>query len=151
MLRLTPSEARKLGISVNKKTCRAKIKHRPEPKVTREPGKLTVIIYDVPPSLNDWHGMHWAAKAKVKRQWEELLIALLSGCRCVEKPEVRITYHYDLQRDRDKDNMAPKYIMDGLVKAGVIHDDNIRAVDLDWTISLKRAEWSRTEIVIQER
>ena len=141
MLHLTPTEARKLGISVNKKTGRARFNNsRPDPKVIKEPGKITVIIYDVPPSLNSWHGMHWSAKAKVKRQWEELLITLLIGCKRVERPMVRITYHFDLERDRDKDNMAPKWIMDGLVKSGVIKDDNSKVVDLDWTISPERAE-----------
>ncbi len=150
MLRLTISEARKLGIVINKKTGRASMKgKRPEPVVRQEPGKLTIIIYDIPPSLNDWHGMHWAAKAKVKRQWEDMLKALLRGCRQVEKPVVRITFCFDLDRDRDKDNMAPKWIMDGLVKSGVIRDDSTKAVDLDWNIG-PVVEYGRTEIVITE-
>jgi hypothetical protein len=95
--------------------------------------------------------MHWSKKAKAKKHWESMLIALLRGCRLIERPVVRITFHYDLQRDRDKDNMAPKFIMDGLVKSGIIEDDNVKAVDMDWTISTERAEWCRTEIVIIER
>jgi hypothetical protein len=151
MLRLTPSEARKLGIVVNKKTGRAKMKgKRPEPVVRQEPGKLTVIVYDVPPSLNDWHGMHWAAKAESKKNWEELLKALLRGKRQFARPVVRITFFFDLDRGRDKDNMAPKWIGDGLVKSGVIRDDSTKVVDMDWTISPKRANWCKTEIVIWE-
>jgi len=150
MLRLTTSEARKLGIVVNKKTGHAKMKRRrSEPVVKQEPGKLTVIIYDIPPSLNDWHGMHWAAKAKVKKQWESLLIVLLRGCKRVEKPVVRITYYPDIERRRDKDNMTPKFIMDGLVKSGVIMDDNSKVVDLDWSIG-PVMESGRTEIMIWE-
>ncbi|HWR07433.1 hypothetical protein [Sporomusa sp.] len=53
--------------------------------------------------------------------------ALLRGKRRIQKPVVRITFFFDLDRDRDKDNMAPKWIMDGLVKSGVIRDDKIRA------------------------
>ena len=152
MLRLTSAEARKLGIVVNKKTGRAKMKgKRPESMVKQVPGKLVIVIYDVPPSLNDWHDMHWAAKADAKKQWEELLKALLRGKRRMQKPVVRITFFFDLDRDRDKDNMAPKWIMDGLVKSGVIRDDNSKVVDLDWTISPERAKWCRTEIVITER
>ena len=63
---------------------------------------------------------------------------------------MRITFFFDLDRDRDKDNMAPKWIMDGLVKSGVIQDDNTKVVDLDWAISPGCAEWCRTEIVIWE-
>jgi hypothetical protein len=151
MLHLTLAESRRLGISINKKTGRARFNNsRPDPKVIKEPGKLTVIIYDVPPSLNVWHGMHWSKKSKVKKQWGNMLIVLLRGYRRIERPMVRITYHYDLERDRDKDNMTPKFIMDGLVKSGIIRDDNTKAVDLDWTISPERAEWCRTEIVITE-
>ncbi|MGL5513918.1 MAG: hypothetical protein ACRDBM_11880, partial [Sporomusa sp.] len=102
MLRLTPTEARKLGIVV--KAGRGKIKRRiPAPSVKQKSGKLTIVIYDIPPSLNDWHGMHWAAKAAAKKHWEDVLKVLLRGCRCVEKPVVRITYYPDLDRNRDKD------------------------------------------------
>ena len=150
MLRLTVSEARKLGIVVNKKTGRAKMKRRiPEPSVKQEGGKLTIVIYDIPPSLNDWHGMHWAAKAEVKTQWEDMLIYLLRSCRRVEKPVVRIMYYPGLDRDRDKDNYTPKFIMDGLKKAGVIQDDSTKVVDLDWSIG-PVVECGRTEIVIWE-
>ena len=150
MLRLTTSEARKLGITVNKKTGHAKMKRRrSEPVVKQEPGKLTVIIYDIAPSLNDWHGMHWAAKAKVKKQWESLLIVLLRGCKRIERPVVRITYYPGIERSRDKDNYTPKFIMDGLKKSGVILDDNVKVVDLDWSIG-PVVECGRTEICIWE-
>lgn len=150
MLRLTTSEARKLGIVVNKKTGHAKMKRRrPEPVVKQEPSKLTVIIYDIPPSLNDWHGMHWAAKAEVKKQWESLVIVLLRGCKRVEKPVVRITYYPGIERSRDKDNYTPKFIMDGLKKSGVILDDNVKVVDLNWSIG-PVVECGRTEICIWE-
>ncbi|MDF2571537.1 MAG: hypothetical protein K0R55_3141 [Sporomusa sp.] len=125
-------------------------RRRLESGVKQEFGKLIITIYNAPPSLNDWQGMHWAAKAKAKKQWENLLKSLLRGCRRFEKPVIRIIYCYDIDRDRDKDNMAPKWIMDGLVKSGVIQDDSVKVVDLDWTISPERAEWCRTEIVIWE-
>ena len=151
MIRLTTSEARKLGIVVNQKTGRAKIKgKRPDSVAKKESGKLTIVIYDVPPSLNNWHGLHWAAKAEAKKQWEKMLKTLLRGQQQFSRPVVRITYYFDIDRGRDKDNMAPKWIMDGLVKSGVIRDDSVKAVDLDWSISFKKAEWCKTEIVIWE-
>lgn len=150
MLRLSTSEARKLGIVANKKTGRAKMKcRRPEPTIKKAAGAITVTIYDIPPSLNDWQGIHWAAKAKVKRQWEDMLKVLLRGCKRVEKPVVRITYYPGIERSRDKDNYTPKFIMDGLKKSGVIMDDNAKVVDLDWNIG-PVVECGRTEIVIWE-
>jgi hypothetical protein len=155
VLRLTAAEARKLGLIVNKKTGRAKKKStRPESIVRLEPGKLTIVIYDVPPSLNVWDKWHYMKKAEVKKQWEELIGALLSGKkrikRAFDKPIVRITFYYNIDRDRDKDNMAPKWIMDGLVKAGVLKDDNSKEVDLDWCVDPGIWEWCRTEIVVWE-
>jgi hypothetical protein len=152
MLRLTAAEARKMGLVVNKKTGRAKIKRkRPESVVKLVNGRLTVVIYDVPPSLNDWHGVHWAAKVEAKRQWEDLLKVLLRGKAMFRQPVVRITYGFNVDRARDKDNMTPKWIMDGLVKSKVIADDNSKAVDVDWSISPDVGEWCKTEIVIREK
>jgi hypothetical protein len=68
VLRLTASEARKLGIVGNKKIGHAKMKgKRPEPVVKQEHGKLTILIYDVPPSLNDWDKWHHMKKAEGKK------------------------------------------------------------------------------------
>jgi len=151
ILRLTPKEARKLGIVVNKKTGQAKMKRRRlEPSVKQKNGRLIITIHDIPPSLNDWQGMHWAAKAEAKRQWEDMLRVLLRKCKRIERPIVRITYYPDIERDRDKDNYAPKWIMDGLVKSGVIRDDNTKAVDLDWSIG-PVVECGCTVIEIKER
>lgn len=150
MLRLTSKEARRLGIVVNKKTGRAKIKRRrPEPTINKAAGEITVTIYDIPPSLNDWKGIHWTKYTEIKKQWENLLIVLLRGCTRVEKPVVRITYYPDIDRDRDKDNYTPKFIMDGLKKSGIIRDDSTKAVNLDWDIG-PVVECGRTEIVIRE-
>lgn len=155
MLRLTAAEARKMGLVVNKNTCRAKIKRdRPQSEVKQDGSRLTIIINDVPPSLNVWHGMHWAKKAAEKCKWEELIKSLLMGKRKLKRayrrPVVRITFYFNIDRDRDKDNMTPKWIMDGLVKAGVIRDDNSKEVDLDWFISSDIHEWCKTEIVVRE-
>lgn len=155
MLRLTAAEARKMGLVVNKKTCRAKIKrNRPQSEVKQDGSRLMITINDVPPSLNVWHGMHWAKKAQEKRKWEELINSTLVWKRkrrqAYKRHIVRITFYFDIDRRRDKDNMTPKFLMDGLVKAGVIRDDNSKEVDLDWFISSDIHEWCMTEIVVQE-
>lgn len=155
MLRITAAEARKMGLVVNKKTCRAKIKrNKPQSEVKQDGSRLTITINDVPPSLNVWHGMHWAKKAQEKLKWEELIKSLLAGKRkrskAYKRPVVRITFYFDIDRRRDKDNMTPKFLMDGLVKAGVIRDDNSKEVDLDWNIDPGVHKWCTTEIVVRE-
>lgn len=151
-MRLTPSEARKLGIVVDKKSGHAQIKRRlPDHTVKRAAGGIRLTIYDIPPSLNEWQNLYWAKKAVFKRRWEKMIMTLLFGVRQVDKPVVRITYYPDCDRSRDKDNYTPKFIMDGLKKSGVITDDNTQAVDVDWSIATGVVECARTEIVIMPK
>lgn len=149
MLRLTPSEARRLGIVVNRKTNRAKITlKRPKDTVSHCNGVITLTIYDIPPSLNDWTNQHWSKNYKEKKRWEDLITTLLKRKNQLNNPIVRITYYPDINRSRDKDNYTPKYIMDGLKKSKIIIDDNTKVVDVDWSIHPEVSIHCKTEIKI---
>jgi len=75
--------------------------------------------------------MHWASARKIKQQWEHN-IYYLSHCQRIDnkeilpltKAKVRIKFYFPDKRIRDKDNYTPKFILDGLVKAKVLIDDN---------------------------
>ncbi|QDR80215.1 hypothetical protein [Sporomusa termitida] len=111
--------------------------------------KLTVP--DVPPSINRWTRLHWTRLRQFKKQWELEVWATAVKAKVnnkqLAKAVIRITYFFTDSRRRDKDNYAPKFILDGLVKAGVLQDDNADAIDVDWCFA-KGAK--RTEIVIWE-
>ena len=114
--------------------------------------QITITIPGkIHPSLNALNRMHWAAKGKLKKEWETEIFWLVKaqGWRVpLKRAQVRITYYLGGNYRADKDNRTPKMIMDGLVKAGVLEDDNTRAVDLDWEIHPGKPR--RTEIRVTE-
>lgn len=93
----------------------------------------TFSIYDLPPTLNELNRMHHFKRAKLKEIWEWLT---LEACQDYEiKPMERVSITFELyfpdKRRRDLDNYSGlgfKFVMDGLVKAGVLKDDSVNEV-----------------------
>ena len=76
--------------------------------------------------------VHWTALHRVKDQvYDDVLITLMeSGFKKgkpLEQATVTFTFYIPDRRNRDADNLitACKPILDGLVRAGVIEDDNL--------------------------
>lgn len=90
---------------------------------------ITIVLPYIPPSMNQTNTWHWAKKAKEKKQVEEDIFLLAYSAKKGHSvpwkyAKIRITYHYpDLRRRDIVDNYNPKWIMDGIVKAGIIEDD----------------------------
>lgn len=103
------------------------------------------------PSLNSWTRWHWAKKNRIKKDWVEEIgwLVKTKAKQKYEKALVEIIYYFDNKHKRDKDNYAPKFIMDGLVEAGVITDDNTDDIFLNWKLKYDK-ENPRTEIIIKE-
>ena len=103
------------------------------------------------PSLNQWSNWHWAKKGRVKKSWEEEIYYLSNKYNRPELEEaiVEIIYYFEQNRNRDKDNYTPKFILDGLVKAGIIADDNDNNIFLNWKLKVDKNN-PRTEIKIKE-
>lgn len=102
------------------------------------------------PSLNTWTRWHWAKKDRKKSEWVEEIGWL---CKKYNRPKykkalVEITYYFDNKHRRDKDNYTPKFIMDALVEAGIIADDNTDNVFLNWKIKYDK-ENPRTVIRVE--
>lgn len=85
------------------------------------------------PSLNDYtHAcrMNRYAGAKMKEEAEELIGWFARGLSSVEHP-VRISFRWiegDLKRDLDNIAFSKKFILDALVKRGILPNDNRRWV-----------------------
>ncbi len=87
------------------------------------------------PSLNEVISVsktHWSHYAKMKKQLTTsvALQARAAKLKPVTKP-VRVSCHwYEKSRRRDVDNISHgcKYLLDGLVEAGVLEDDSQRHV-----------------------
>ena len=103
------------------------------------------------PSLNVWTRMHWAKKSKLKKSWESEIILKSGkyGQPMLENAQVEVIYYFDNRNRRDKDNYVPKFILDGLVKGGIIKDDNDSNIFLNWKLKYDK-ENPRTEIIVKE-
>lgn len=93
---------------------------------------IMVKLDYVPPSLNKTSNWHWARKSKEKKKVEEDIYMLTRDLN-LEKPiryaKIKITYFFPDKRRRDViDNYNPKWICDGIVKAGIIEDDRYQYV-----------------------
>lgn len=99
------------------------------------------------PAGMDWINandrLHWAQKAKRTRYWRDKAawIAKRAGMPHMERAHVTVTIHKTTNRRFDPANLAPtaKAIVDGLVDAGVLDDDDrTRLVGPDMRAGEKR-------------
>lgn len=104
-------------------------------------------------SINQWMIMKRPAMNALKQRWKDFIVWLANDAgladKKISKCEIVHTVFFETNRRHDLDNTVPKFILDGLVEAGVIIDDNINCIT--W-LSLKGRidKWNpRTEILIK--
>lgn len=114
---------------------------------------MKYIIDQIPPSNNKFKGRqnHWEYR-DLKKQWEMLVF-----CKCrpvpitpFENVLVKITYFFPTRIRHDPDNYNGVFILDGLVKAGVLKDDSFECITLLLDGKHDKAR-PRTEIEITDR
>lgn len=95
--------------------------------------RFVYIISDIPPSNNQFIGRNkrWQYQ-DAKKRWADLI-----RLACRPKPpdplkrcRVHLHYMFPDKRRRDPDNYSGKFILDGLVKAGILEDDNFTNIQL---------------------
>lgn len=90
----------------------------------------------IPPTLNEWARTHWTKQREKKNEWEWTVLAAAlkakTGRPGYQEARIHITYHFKQKRRRDTDNYAPKFLLDALVKAGIIEDDRADRVNVTW-------------------
>ena len=113
---------------------------------------MKIIIELIPPSNNRFIGRsaQWEYRA-IKKEWEALVHIACIGKpkKHFERASVHIHYCFPDRIRRDPDNYSGKMILDGLVKAGVLQDDNFNCIQLILSASVDPKR-PRTEITIQE-
>lgn len=117
--------------------------------------KITLPI--TAPSLNDWYsGKHWSFRQKVKNLWREEvgLLCMQKKIKPITKFPVKIstiTYFTD-RRGRDSINWATaaKLAEDGLVKQGILPDDNTKYVKGHYVEVVEGHDKNETVITIEE-
>lgn len=114
------------------------------------------VIDDIPESNNKYmgrtaKGFHFVYQED-KKNWEWLVKAAVGKNRPknpIEKSIVTLIYYFPTKHRRDPDNYSGKFLLDGLVKSGVIKDDSFNCIDLRLVGKVDRDN-PRTEIVVEE-
>jgi Holliday junction resolvase RusA-like endonuclease len=87
---------------------------------------------NIPPTQNELRRMHYQTIAKEKKSWERIIWAIVKEQKIQPVNTVLVTYEFWFKdrRRRDADNYAAsaKMLQDGLVKAGILPDDNFEYV-----------------------
>jgi len=151
--RLTEAEARRVGLLPPKKPKPVRISLvQWDAKIIM--GGVWIQIPHVPPSLNVWKNWHWSKQNKYKQELTDAIQGLVWAMRLPKftRATVQIIYYFGVSRRRDpQDNFAPKFLMDALVRAGVLEDDNGDLVKVPTPeIRIDRGK-PRTEVFIWER
>lgn len=97
---------------------------------------MKIIVNQVPPSNNCYIGKNkrWEYAAK-KKEWSELILNVCRASKVIpkqplSKATVRLTYYFKTRVRHDPDNYSGKFILDGLVNAGIITDDSFNNITL---------------------
>lgn len=90
------------------------------------------VILGTLPTLNDHDGANRTNKyigAKLKKEWTEFVQWQMAGKEKITEPCI-LTFNWLVSSKADFDNIcfARKYILDGMVKAGILIDDSQKHV-----------------------
>lgn len=115
---------------------------------------MKIVLKGVPPSLNKFAGRAntWEYRAE-KQRWTEAVMWVVLAKEKPKKPfdraRVKITYFFPTNARHDADNYAGKFLLDGLTKAGVIVDDDLKHIT---TTIIGKVDKNnpRTEIEVEE-
>ena len=93
---------------------------------------ILLELDQVYPSLNKWMRVHWRERARINTDWHWLILKAAQKVCCgrpmYKMAKVTITLIFPVIRRRDADNYTPKFVMDALVAAGILQDDNAKQV-----------------------
>lgn len=101
--------------------------------------ELRITIPDIPPSNNKYMGRGSKATQAFtyqaeKKKWQSVIGWLVREQKWAQNPfkkaVVEITYYFKDKRRRDPDNYSGKFILDSLVRAGVLQDDSFGNIEL---------------------
>ena len=113
---------------------------------------MIIIIPRLHHSINQWKNWHHQKYNTEKRSWSDEIYYITRGKKGLNgKVEVVVKYYFKTKQKRDLDNYTPKFIMDGLVKAGMIEEDNSSIVTKLSVEILHDKENPRTEILINKQ
>jgi Holliday junction resolvase RusA-like endonuclease len=95
---------------------------------------MILRIDGIPPSWNKIMRMNQYEQNNEAKRWHQIVYLCAKRQNIQEKftgkRRVVLEYHFDTAYRHDPDNYSGKFIMDGLVKAGILEDDDFRHIEL---------------------
>lgn len=92
----------------------------------------TLRLEGMPMNLNTYRNAHYFQLNKEKQEWEAIVAVAVNQqeIKPVDRCRIQMDFYFKDKRRHDPDNYAccAKFILDGLVKAGVLEDDNFEYV-----------------------
>lgn len=111
---------------------------------------MKITIPKIPPTINKYIGRSniWEYQ-KDKKEYHRLVKMATIGINPrYEKCKIKVTYFFKDKRRHDPSNYD-KFLLDGLVEAGIIKDDNYSVIEEYTTIGMYDKEKPRVEIEIE--
>ena len=88
---------------------------------------MKIVVNDIPPTNNEYMGNshNFNAYRREKEKWHWLIKAAIKKrpSSPYEKARIDITYYFKQKRRRDPDNYSGKFLLDPLVREGILKDD----------------------------
>jgi len=108
-----------------------------------ETADLVLTTPDMPPTWNKFMRMHWAKRRELGGIWnwviyEALNRAGIKGYPQTQYKKVYVVFSYKDNIRRDKDNANMKIILDALKNRGLIKDDSVKDIEVNWDVKLKQ-------------
>ena len=115
--------------------------------------KIDIVVYDTPPSNNEYMGnsRNFNEYRRKKEEWHWLMKAAIKKKPNVpiKRALVEIQYYFKTRTRRDPDNFSGKFILDPLVREGILADDSFENIILRLSAGHDKKN-PRTEIRITE-
>lgn len=116
---------------------------------------IRIVIPDVPESQNQMYmnKLHYHQRSQEKKRWEQYVRMFSTAVRpprALHKATITLRYWFPTNKRRDPDNYSGKFILDGLVKSGIIMDDSFEHIKLLIEKGGVDKKFPRTEIIVVE-
>lgn len=112
---------------------------------------MKILINCIPPTINKYIGRTniWQYQADKKKIHELIRLSTIKYNPKIKKCKMKVTYYFGDKRRHDPSNYD-KMLLDGLVEANIIEDDNYSVIQEFTTIGKYDKIKPRTEIEIKE-
>jgi len=112
---------------------------------------MKLIIKTIPPSINYYIGRdnRWQSRQDKKAYHKAIVMSTIGTNPKYDRCRIKVTYYFKDKRRHDPSNYD-KFLLDGLVEANIIKDDNYDVIEEFTTLGRYDKDNPRVEVEIYE-